>query len=70
MINKKYKKLVLGIDGVFETLLLLKKKKYAGIKIDNLDALMAGEEKVPRTKRETKGIDIVRREFCDISKRF
>lgn len=36
-INKKYKKLVLGIDGVFETLLLLKKKKYAGIKIDNLE---------------------------------
>lgn len=41
-INKKYKKLVLAIDGVFDTLLLMKKKKYAGIKIDNLEDLMTG----------------------------
>ncbi|CAD8170214.1 unnamed protein product [Paramecium octaurelia] len=68
-INKKYKKLVLAIDGVFDTLLLMKKKKYAGIKIDNLEDLMTGQTEIPKLKREVKGIDIVRREFCDISKK-
>ncbi|CAD8188928.1 unnamed protein product [Paramecium pentaurelia] len=68
-INKKYKKLVLAIDGVFETLLLMKKKKYAGIKIDNLEELMTGQTEKPVFKREIKGIDLVRREYSDISKK-
>ncbi|KAF4706255.1 DNA-directed DNA polymerase alpha catalytic subunit pol1, partial [Perkinsus olseni] len=32
-VNKRYKKLELDIDGVFKRLLLLKKKKYAGVKV-------------------------------------
>jgi DNA polymerase alpha subunit A len=50
------------IDGVFKTLLLLKKKKYAFLKyeppFDNNSALTA----------EYKGLDLVRRDWCDISK--
>lgn len=38
-INSQYKKLRIGLDGLFRTLLLLKKKKYAGIKVTNLDDL-------------------------------
>lgn len=30
---------------------------------------MTGEASEPKLKRETKGIDIVRREFCDLSKK-
>ncbi len=36
-ITKKYKHLVLAIDGVFKNMLLLKKKKYACLKLENLD---------------------------------
>merc|ERR1719174_3506334 len=35
-VNKRYKKLEIEIDGVFGRLLLLKKKKYAGLKYDGL----------------------------------
>ncbi|KAM3129224.1 hypothetical protein pb186bvf_018699 [Paramecium bursaria] len=66
-INRKYKKLELGIDGIFESLLLLKKKKYAARKIANLDAVLNGETNVIY-EREVKGIDLVRREFCKFSK--
>ena len=57
----------LGIDGIFESLLLLKKKKYAARKIANLDAVLNGETNVIY-EREVKGIDLVRREFCKFSK--
>jgi DNA polymerase alpha subunit A len=39
-INKNYKKLQIGIDGLFVTLLLLKKKKYAAIKVSNLEEVL------------------------------
>ena len=69
VINRQYKYLQIGIDGVFSTLLLVKKKKYAAIKIDNLEDLLSGHAKQVQHARELKGIDIVRREFCDLSKR-
>jgi len=61
-VNKRYTKLELDIDGIFGKLLLLKKKKYA--------ALTVKEEKEGGIllKRETKGIDLVRRDWCDLSK--
>lgn len=61
-VNKKYSRLELDIDGVFAKLLLLKKKKYA--------ALVLEENKDGTTKlhRETKGLDLVRRDWCDLSK--
>lgn len=59
-INKKYKQLELDLDGIFKTMLLLKKKKYAALMINpNDDSL---------TIRETKGLDLVRRDWCPLSK--
>ncbi|KAL3998510.1 DNA polymerase (pol2) family protein [Acanthocheilonema viteae] len=59
-INQSYKKLEIDIDGIFIKLLLLKKKKYAGLAVDLND-----EQK---TKREIKGLDIVRRDYSIIVK--
>ena len=33
-VNKRYKLLEIELDGVFKCMLLLKKKKYAAIKLD------------------------------------
>ncbi|KAL7712946.1 DNA polymerase [Entamoeba marina] len=57
-INAKYKTLEIEIDAVFSKLLLLRKKRYAAtiISPDN------------QTKRELKGLDVVRREWCPLSK--
>lgn len=43
LINSQYKKLQIGIDGIFVTLLLLRKKKYAAVKVANLDDVLAGK---------------------------
>ncbi|KAF4669352.1 DNA-directed DNA polymerase alpha catalytic subunit pol1 [Perkinsus olseni] len=60
-VNKRYKKLELDIDGVFKRLLLLKKKKYAGVKV--IDWAQGIAEK------EYKGLDLVRRDWCPLSKK-
>ena len=39
-INKKYKLLELDIDGVFKSLLLLRKKKYAAVLVDNYSEIL------------------------------
>jgi len=59
-VNKKYKKLEIEIDGVFGRLLLLKKKKYAGLKVINQEKGIY--------EREYKGLDIVRRDWCGLAK--
>merc|ERR1719265_973324 len=59
-VNKRYKKLEIEIDGVFSRLLLLKKKKYAGLKVVNW------EKKI--FEPEIKGLDIVRRDWCGLAK--
>ncbi|XP_017466607.1 PREDICTED: DNA polymerase alpha catalytic subunit [Rhagoletis zephyria] len=61
-VNKMYKQVELGIDGVFSCLLLLKKKKYAAVKVD----------KNPKTGalvkvQEQKGLDIVRRDWSQLA---
>ncbi|KAL3944971.1 MAG: hypothetical protein SGBAC_000947 [Bacillariaceae sp.] len=61
-VNKLYKTLELEIDGVFKTMLLLKKKKYAAITAD----LKKNGEIV--YGREEKGLDLVRRDWCVQSK--
>ncbi|XP_026530756.1 DNA polymerase alpha catalytic subunit [Notechis scutatus] len=61
-INKLYKLLEIDIDGVFKSLLLLKKKKYAALVVEP-----AGDGKYI-TKQELKGLDIVRRDWCDLAK--
>lgn len=60
MVNKCHKKLEIDIDGIYTKLLLLKKKKYAALAVDMND------EK--NTKRELKGLDIVRRDWSLIAK--
>lgn len=71
-VNKMYESLELDIDGVFKSMLLLKKKKYAAVTIV--------EKVVPGTTpgapnsieveyaKEMKGLDLVRRDWCAISK--
>lgn len=61
-VNKLYKTLELEIDGVFRAMLLLKKKKYAAITVEqrrNGEIVYA---------REEKGLDLVRRDWCVQSK--
>ncbi|KAG7225135.1 hypothetical protein INR49_014592, partial [Caranx melampygus] len=61
-VNKLYKLLEIDIDGVFKSLLLLKKKKYAALVVENHGD---GQYSV---KQELKGLDIVRRDWCDLAK--
>ncbi|KYR01843.1 DNA polymerase alpha catalytic subunit [Tieghemostelium lacteum] len=63
-INDQYKGSVMEIalDGIFKRLLLLKKKRYASLT----------ETKLPdgslKTEQVNKGLDIVRRDWCDLTK--
>jgi DNA polymerase alpha subunit A len=59
-VNDMYKLLEIEMDGLFKRLLLLKKKKYAAITITEKDGKL-------REKLETKGLDLVRRDWCDLS---
>uniref|UniRef100_A0A2S2QB52 DNA polymerase n=1 Tax=Sipha flava TaxID=143950 RepID=A0A2S2QB52_9HEMI len=60
-VNKIYKQVELDIDGIFKYMLLLKKKKYAAVSISKLPS---GEF---ITKEEIKGLDIVRRDWSQLS---
>lgn len=61
-VNKMYKSLELDIDGIFKSMLLLKKKKYAAVVIEEEhDGTIA-------LKKEMKGLDLVRRDWCPLSK--
>jgi DNA polymerase alpha subunit A len=57
-VNDRYKLLEIDLDGVFKRLLLLQKKKYAALKV----------EEGSRTSTEIKGLDMKRREYCALSK--
>lgn len=61
-INKLYRQVELDIDGVFKSLLLIKKKKYSAMTITKT---AKGELKYAR---EDKGLDIVRRDWSQIAK--
>lgn len=62
-VNRKYKLLEIEIDGVFRCMLLLKKKKYAALTVQN------GPKGSGQTfQREIKGLDIVRRDWSMIAK--
>lgn len=58
-INKHYQRLEIEIDGIFRSLLLLKKKKYAALVVlqDNKG-----------TEKQVKGLEVVRRDWCDLSR--
>jgi len=61
-VNKRYSCLEIDIDGIFSMMLLLKKKKYAALKVSE----EAGG--ILRESREVKGLDMVRRDWCVLSK--
>ncbi|XP_067669020.1 DNA polymerase alpha catalytic subunit-like [Haliotis asinina] len=61
-VNKLYRLLEIDIDGVFKSMLLLKKKKYAALSVSR-----SADGKIT-TSEELKGLDIVRRDWCDLSK--
>lgn len=60
-VNKNYKQLELEIDGVFKYMLLLKKKKYAAVTINKT------KTGALNLKKEYKGLDIVRRDWCSLA---
>ena len=64
-VNKLYKHLEIGIDGVFKCLLLLKKKKYAALSIDGKSSKDSTQL---ITHQEIKGLDVVRRDWCALAK--
>ncbi len=58
-VNKRYKLLEIDIDAVFQRMLLLQKKKYAALKV---------EDDGKTTSKEIKGLDMKRREYSILSK--
>ncbi|XP_044179976.1 DNA polymerase alpha catalytic subunit-like isoform X2 [Acropora millepora] len=61
-VNKLYRLLEIDIDGIFKSMLLLKKKKYAAISISE------NEDGTLNEVKEMKGLDIVRRDWSDLAK--
>nr|GMD49750.1 DNA polymerase alpha catalytic subunit [Ipomoea batatas] len=60
-VNKKYKCLEIDLDGLYKRMLLLKKKKYAAVKVQFKDG-------TPYEVIEKKGLDMVRRDWSLLSK--
>ncbi|ORZ24563.1 DNA polymerase family B-domain-containing protein [Absidia repens] len=60
-VNQLYNLLEIDIDGFFKHMLLLKKKKYAALLVEE----KPNGELVETV--ETKGLDLVRRDWCDLS---
>jgi DNA polymerase alpha subunit A len=71
-INNQYRSrgiLEIDVDGIFRSLLLLKKKKYAADKLQNLDDIQKSKDiSKARFGIELKGLDIVRRDWSGITK--
>ncbi|KAI9235463.1 MAG: DNA polymerase family B-domain-containing protein [Podila humilis] len=59
-VNGRYKLLEIEMDGLYQRMLLLKKKKYAAL----LSVEKNGKQE---TVIETKGLDMVRRDWCELS---
>ncbi|KZV39748.1 DNA polymerase alpha catalytic subunit [Dorcoceras hygrometricum] len=60
-VNKKYRCLEIDLDGLYKRMLLLKKKKYAAVKLQFKDG-------TPYEVIERKGLDMVRRDWSLLSK--
>lgn len=59
-VNKRYNLLEIEMDGFFQRMLLLKKKKYAALAVEEKDGRL-------QTTLEFKGLDLVRRDWCGLS---
>ncbi|KAM0946265.1 putative DNA-directed DNA polymerase [Dioscorea sansibarensis] len=60
-VNKKYGCLEIDLDGLYKRMLLLKKKKYAAVKVQFKNG-------IPYEVIERKGVDMVRRDWSDLSR--
>ncbi|PQE13809.1 hypothetical protein CJF30_00006604 [Rutstroemia sp. NJR-2017a BBW] len=60
-VNDRYRLLEIDIDNVFRRILLQAKKKYAAINLVQVDGKFVD-------KMEVKGLDMKRREYCNLSK--
>ncbi|KAG0181293.1 DNA-directed DNA polymerase alpha catalytic subunit pol1, partial [Apophysomyces sp. BC1021] len=61
-VNTRYSLLEIGVDAIFKYMLLLQKKKYAALAVEEKENGDIVES------IETKGIDLVRRDWCDLSR--
>lgn len=59
-VNQRYNLLEIEMDGFFQRMLLLQKKKYAALAVTEKDGKIT-------TFLETKGLDLVRRDWCGLS---
>jgi DNA polymerase alpha subunit A len=60
-----YKCLEIDIDGVFKSLLLLRKKKYAALTVSGRNPK---DQTQLEYQQEIKGLDVVRRDWCLLAK--
>ncbi|KAG0300532.1 DNA-directed DNA polymerase alpha catalytic subunit pol1 [Dissophora globulifera] len=60
LVNARYKLLEIEMDGMYQRMLLLKKKKYAALMVVEKNGKYV-------TVTETKGLDMVRRDWCELS---
>src|SRR5690606_34806849 len=60
-VNQQYQLLEIDIDNVFQRLLLHAKKKYAALTLVEVNGKL-------EAKKEVKGLDMRRREYCALSK--
>jgi DNA polymerase alpha subunit A len=67
-VNRRYRLLEIELDAVFRAMLLLKKKKYAAVKL--VPRANGGRGGAPEydEELEAKGLDIVRRDWCGLAK--
>ena len=59
-----YRCLEIDIDGVYKTLLLLKKKKYAALTVTGRNP----KDNTFQYMQEIKGLDVVRRDWCILAR--
>nr|CCA17574.1 DNA polymerase alpha catalytic subunit putative [Albugo laibachii Nc14] len=64
--NKHFELLELEVDSIFKTILLLNKKKYAALVVK--ETTDTSNSIIIRYEKEVKGLDLVRRDWCVISK--
>lgn len=77
LFKEKGKKSILevDIDGVFKSFLIHSKKKYAAMMLDNFDQVVKNMGKLANGdidaeyKLEIKGLDFVRRDWCNLTKK-
>eukprot|EP00941_MAST-03F_sp_MAST-3F-sp1_P002310 g2310.t1 len=67
-VNNLYKLLEIEIDGIYKMMLLLKKKKYAALVVEEDNESSGKNSTKLKVRRELKGLDMVRRDWCPLSK--